>query len=262
MASVIHKAPYSRLEPVLNTLRAIRTKGVPEQITSAVLAKWGIAEGNAYQVTQTLRFLGIIDDGGKPTDDLERLRRATPQEYPGVLAQLIRKSYHFIFDYFNPDEEDPSAISNAFFQVEPRGQKERMEWLFAGLCREAGILPKDDKPARVPQPKYHVSTSKTKPQSITALQTEMPTQRLEQSMLPGTYAGRQLQLPFETGVIQQISPFREARIDPRYDLLVSLIEKLPVSGEWTQSEHALWTQVWNGALKMCVRVVPDGEAAP
>ena len=53
MVAVIHKAPYSRLDPVLNALKAIRAKTVPDKIDSTTLAIWGIAEGNAYQVTQT-----------------------------------------------------------------------------------------------------------------------------------------------------------------------------------------------------------------
>jgi hypothetical protein len=72
MAIELYKAPYSRLNPVLNAIRAIRGKAVPDKIDSTTMAKWGVAEGNAYQVIQTLRFLGLIDNQGKPTEVLDK----------------------------------------------------------------------------------------------------------------------------------------------------------------------------------------------
>jgi hypothetical protein len=178
------------------------------------------------------------------------------------LGDIIRTSYDFIFQYFDPAHDDTTAISNAFFRVEPRGQKERMEWLFAGLCREAGILPKEDKPIRAPQQKSRAS----KPRSH-ATTSGPDIQQPESSMVPSNYTRpmpysfENVQLPLDYANLpssMSVTP-REPRIDPRYDLLVSLIEKLPATGTWNEAEHKLWVQVWDGALKMCVRVVSDAE---
>jgi Family of unknown function (DUF5343) len=263
MAMETHRAPYSRLDPILRVIRTIRLKAVPDKIDGATLARWDIAEGNAYQILQTLRFLGLIDYQGTPTEVLERLRRADPDEYPGVLAGILRESYDFIFQYFDPSTDDVAVIRNAFFQVEPRGQKDRMEWLFTGLCREAGILSKEDSSTSVPQskPRTRTRTNKAKSRAIGKSAGDTAAVARESGMIQGGFLDPVTLRAHGSMSIPQFNIAPDSRINPRYGLLVSLLEKLPPSGQWTTTEHELWTQVWNGALQLCVEVTPDGEDA-
>jgi hypothetical protein len=146
-------APYARGEPVLKTLEHIRERGLPDTVTSATLERIGVGESNAYQTMQALKFLGIISGDareGNPTEVCTRLHRATTEDYPNVLAEVIRDAYKPIFDVVDPAQAEDKRIEDAFRYYGPAGQRKRMLTLFMRLAGAAGIIPEEKARERQP----------------------------------------------------------------------------------------------------------------
>lgn len=246
-----HRAPYSRLEPVLQTFKEIRGRSLPDQITSATLEKWDIASSNAYQVMQVLKFLKLVDEDGHPTDKLHELHRA--EDYEATLASILRDAYDFIFEYYEPTKDGPERVSSAFLHVEPRGQKSRMEWLFVGLLREAGILPKVDKPRRVQQngkkPQNHAKRVKA------AQPAEMPTQQLDPGMVPEAPVAPTTQPHTDNTATLPWPNWPTAQLNlVDYGILRSLLAQLPTNGKWTTVRRKKWLDAMAANLDLLIEV--------
>ncbi|MBA2275802.1 MAG: DUF5343 domain-containing protein [Chloroflexi bacterium] len=90
---------------------------------------------------QALRFLGLVDEGGNRLEGFEQLRRANTDEYPGVLAEVVRAAYLPVFTIVDPATDSDTAIADAFRGYEPAAQREKMISIFRGLCVRAGLIP-------------------------------------------------------------------------------------------------------------------------
>lgn len=89
---------------------------------------------------QAVRFLGLIDEGGNRLPSFENLQRAKTDEYPSLLAEIVRAAYLPVFTLVNPDVDTDTAVADAFRGYEPRAQRDKMIALFRGLCLEAGLM--------------------------------------------------------------------------------------------------------------------------
>jgi hypothetical protein len=135
-------APYAPGLPTVRVVRRIHegTSGSP--LTIGKLTALGAAEGNAIRVQRALGFLGLIDEEGALTESARRLRKAHDDEYPLVLAEILRSAYAPVFEI----QPDPAAardieLANAFRQFDPAGQRDNMIRLFVALCQEAKLMP-------------------------------------------------------------------------------------------------------------------------
>jgi len=142
-------APYAPIRNVLDVLHRLRDRGVPNPLTPESVQSIGVPDGNAHRTVQAFKLLGIVDDGGAPTELATRLRQATTDEYPAVLAEIVRGAYQKVFELVDPAQDTDIAIADAFRRFEPAGQRFRMVPLFMGLCAEAGLVP----PERAVQPR-------------------------------------------------------------------------------------------------------------
>ena len=114
------------------------------------LALIGIAEGNRPRTLAALKFLGLVSETNRRTETLDRIGRASTDEYPESLALILRSAYEPVFQIVDPAEDDVERITDAFRQYEPAAQRSRMVSLFMGLCAEAGIIKKESTPKRRP----------------------------------------------------------------------------------------------------------------
>lgn len=132
--------PYAAPANVIAVLNRIRQRNLPERIDDDLLQLVGVPEGARYRVHNTFRFLGLIGDDGRPSDDLRSLAASTDDEYPVTLQGIIRRAYAEDFDNrVDPATDTQAQIVSAFRPYQPRSQTNRMVILFLGLCREAGI---------------------------------------------------------------------------------------------------------------------------
>jgi hypothetical protein len=146
-------APYVRPNGVLSLIERQRRGKLPQPITTHTLRTIGVPASIAHQPILALKFLGLIDEDGYPTEAFIRLRDAGSADYPGVLADIVRAAYAPIFQIIDPTEDDHQRILDAFQPYQPGGQRERMVQLFLALCAEAGIVPKPEGPARIRTPR-------------------------------------------------------------------------------------------------------------
>lgn len=92
---------------------------------------------------RSLQFLGLVDEGGYPTDAARRLRTAPSDEFHKVLEQIVRSAYKPIFEVVEPTTASRTQVDDAFRHEKPEAQRARMVAFFLGMCREAGITLKE-----------------------------------------------------------------------------------------------------------------------
>ena len=132
--------PYAPPSNVIGIIRRFRERAFPDTLDISVLTDIGIPEGNAHRTLSTLRFLGLVHNEGEPAESFEALRVATDEEYPVLLAGLVRHAYADVFKVVNPSKDRLDQIENHFRRYQPFSQRKRQAALFLGLCREAGML--------------------------------------------------------------------------------------------------------------------------
>ena len=134
-------APYASANSVIKVIQQYRSHGLPDPLTQTGLEQIGLPPSMASFTLRSLVFLGLMDEGGNFTADFTRIRRATTEEYPTVLGDIVRKAYLRVFTVADPAVHDATRIEDAFRVFEPAKQRDKMVALFIGLCEEAGIVP-------------------------------------------------------------------------------------------------------------------------
>src|SRR6266566_9443714 len=89
--------PYGPYANVLTIIRHARERGLKEPVTSQLITTIGVAEGNATRTMQALRFLNLLDEEGYLTPNFKLLSNAPSDEYPSVLAQVLKDAYKTVF---------------------------------------------------------------------------------------------------------------------------------------------------------------------
>lgn len=134
-----NRRPYAAAANVTAVVDRVRRINLPDRVNSEFLGVVGVPEVSRGRVAEALRFLGFIDDGGRPTDVLRSLAGAHDDEVRDLLAAAIREAYAEDFTRVDPSQDPQPRIIAAFRRYQPRSQSPRMVMLFLGLCRAAGI---------------------------------------------------------------------------------------------------------------------------
>ncbi|MGH7961478.1 MAG: DUF5343 domain-containing protein [Candidatus Binatia bacterium] len=130
--------PYAAPSNVIDILKRIRSRNLPDRVDSDYLRAAGVPDGSIYRVVFALRFLDLVDNDS-PTADLRAIATSTDEEYRVILERLIRTAYRDVFDVVDPGEDGSEKIANVFRRYVPASQRDRMVVFFLGMCREAGI---------------------------------------------------------------------------------------------------------------------------
>jgi hypothetical protein len=131
--------PYAPPSNVIAVIQRARSRNLRDRIDGDFMRLAGVPDRAHNRVAVALRFLGLIDEGRRPTDILRALAAAREEEYRDLLGTAIRNAYQEDFERVDPAEDTHATIVDAFKPYEPRSQTDRMVMLFLGLCREAGI---------------------------------------------------------------------------------------------------------------------------
>lgn len=141
MPRSVSRPPYAPAEALVRFLRRIPDTRVPAEVTAEYLAEQdlGAGAGNERHLVSALRFLGLIDQRGHPTDAFRDL--SIPARQPEVLRRLLRESYGPIFaagpvEGLTRDEAE-SRFTTAYGVA---GQiREKAIRCFAALCELAEL---------------------------------------------------------------------------------------------------------------------------
>lgn len=104
--------PYGPTKGTLQALQLLR-RMTPSRIDSDFLRVNKIAPGNEYKVVGALRFLGLIDAEGRPTDS-SRMLKTKGATYTLALQDIIRGTYSGLFRALRPSELTRDGIYNYF----------------------------------------------------------------------------------------------------------------------------------------------------
>lgn len=133
------RRPYAAASNVVSVLQRARTRNLPEVIDDDFFRIVEIPDVVFGRVREALRFIGMIEPDGRPTETLRAISAASDEEYHDLLSGSLRRAYETDFTRIDPSEDTQTRIVNAFRRYQPRSQTARMVMMFLGLCREAGI---------------------------------------------------------------------------------------------------------------------------
>jgi hypothetical protein len=133
------RRPYAAASNVVGALQRARTRNLPDKIDDDFLRIVGIPDIVFGRVIEALRFLGMTEENGEPSDTFKAIGAATDEEYRSILEGVVREAYREDFARIDPGQDPQARIVDAFKPYQPRSQTNRMVMLFLGLCREAGI---------------------------------------------------------------------------------------------------------------------------
>ncbi|MCL0066141.1 DUF5343 domain-containing protein, partial [Dehalococcoidia bacterium] len=102
--------PYGPTRGMLQALQLMR-KSTPPKVDGNLLRRNQIAPGNEYKVVGALKFLGIIDDEGRPTEK-SRLLKIKGPAFTSALRNIIRSAYKNLFQRLNGGAYTAEGIYN------------------------------------------------------------------------------------------------------------------------------------------------------
>jgi Family of unknown function (DUF5343) len=134
--------PYTLVTGKLKVLlRKVRTAGIPPKVSFPYLKTLGFTSSNDAAMIGVLKFIGLIDPGGIPTELWSQYRG---QHHRVVLAKAIRQGYADLFALY-PDAPTRSAadLTHVFSTSSTGGEvvvKQTVQ-TFKALVEEADFAP-------------------------------------------------------------------------------------------------------------------------
>ena len=232
-------APYAPPANVIGVIQRFRSRGLPDKLDNLELVRLGCASGNASRVLQAFKFLGLVDDEGHKTATFQRLGRASSDEYPEILAEILTAAYSPVFTILDPAEATDVQIEDAFRYYQPEGQRNRMITMFTGLCREANIINATRSAARQSPAKHTVPKKTQKPANTQPTQEQQP--RIHQ---PNLFTDADTAPHY----IPQPQKFKE---------LIGLLDRLPNDCEWTDYARNKWLLAFTSTLDLIIDRIPE-----
>lgn len=135
----ISNRPYAPPSNVTAVLHRLKSHNLPGRVDAGYLRDMAIPEGTVSRTLGALRFLGLINESGQPTEALLAFNVATDEEYKRILSGLVREAYKDVFNVADPGKDAQDKIHNVFRKYGPASQRGRMVIFFLGMCREASI---------------------------------------------------------------------------------------------------------------------------
>lgn len=128
------KYPSARLKGLAEFMAFIQEpEWRPKTINADLFKKLDMAKGRESEAVFAIKFLGIINDDGIPTDELDALKK----DFQITLKRLVQESYVELFDLIPPKLATQSRLVKFFGN--PVETAEYQAKLFVWLCKQAGI---------------------------------------------------------------------------------------------------------------------------
>lgn len=131
--------PYGPAKGMIQALLLLQ-RITPGEVNEDFLKTNKIAPRNEYKVIGALRFLGLIDEEGKPSGKCQLLKTRGPT-YTLALQEIVRTAYADLFHQLPRKEADREQIYNYFVTQESLGAEMAIKAtrFFVDLCRMAEI---------------------------------------------------------------------------------------------------------------------------
>lgn len=235
-------APYAPLAPLIGLIRRRREKTLPEVLNAEKLAQMSISEGNISRILQALRFLNLIDEEGRQTELFTRIAHAKEQEYPDILAEIIKGAYHDVFTIIDdPNQATDIELNDAFRFYQPQSQRNRMIILFRGLCQEAGLIAGG--PPETRKRKRSAIPSKPSP-----------------SLSNGSKKTQSKEQPFQEPYHAPSPVVNHPNASQDLTLLYGMLDQLPMDKKkWTQARRDKWLQAITVNVDLLIEIADPGE---
>jgi hypothetical protein len=131
--------PYTSYRTFKTFIEDLREHGVPSRIDRSVLTRFSGVVGT--QLMHALRFLGLIEDDGRPTQRLKELVSAHgAADWPEKLLELLRQEYAPIFA-IDLETATPSHFNEAFRKAFPAADAvvQKCVTFFLYAANDAGV---------------------------------------------------------------------------------------------------------------------------
>lgn len=130
--------PDARLKGIEEFFELVQneTSWRPDPISRQTFEALGLAKGKETNQLFALKFLGLIDDEGHPTDQFDSLRR----DFQPTLEGLVRDAYAKLFETI-PTSRAKQQTLVSFFKTQGYSEEsaEYQGKLFVRLCERSGI---------------------------------------------------------------------------------------------------------------------------
>ena len=131
--------PYTSYRTFKTFIEDLREQGVPSRIDRSVLTRFSGVVGT--QLMHALRFLGLIEEDGRPTQRLSELVNAHGAEgWTEKLLELLRQEYAPMFA-IGLDTATPSHFNEAFRKAFPAADAvvQKCVTFFLYAANDAGV---------------------------------------------------------------------------------------------------------------------------
>ncbi|HLJ66766.1 MAG TPA: DUF5343 domain-containing protein [Chloroflexota bacterium] len=130
------RAPYAPISALERFLERIRDRGVPDHVDFYFLQRLNVASNNEYSLLSALKFLGVVDDRGRPTHSYRLLQ--TTDRFRDTLRHLVVTAYRPVFEAGADTWTDDDLVN--FFRVSSSpSQAKNAARFFRAVCTLAGI---------------------------------------------------------------------------------------------------------------------------
>jgi hypothetical protein len=131
--------PYTSYRTFKTFIEDLHEHGVPSRIDRSVLTRFSGVVGS--QLMHALRFLGLIEDDGRPTQRLKELIKAQGAgHWPAKLLELLRQEYAPMFA-IDLETATPSHFNETFRRAFPAADAvvQKCVTFFLYAANDAGV---------------------------------------------------------------------------------------------------------------------------
>ena len=131
--------PYTSYRTFKTFIEDLHEHGVPSRIDRSVLMRFSGVVGS--QLMHALRFLGLIEDDGRPTHRLKELMKAhAAGQWPETFLELLRQEYAPMFA-IDLETATPSHFNEAFRRAFPAADAvvQKCVTFFLYAANDAGV---------------------------------------------------------------------------------------------------------------------------
>ncbi len=138
-ARSVRTPPYTSFRTFKTFIHDLHESGVPSRIDRSVLTRFSGVVGT--QLMHALRFLGLIEEDGRPTQRLRELADADgTANWPGTFSELLRQVYSPMFA-IDLETATPSHFNEAFRKAFPAADAvvQKCVTFFLYASNDAGV---------------------------------------------------------------------------------------------------------------------------
>jgi len=126
--------PSARLKGLEEFMAFVQEPGwKPSLINIDLFKRLGMAKGKEGLAVHTLKFIGVIDEAGIPTEEFDNLKK----DHQSTLNRLVQASYAELFSLIPPKLATQARLIKFFGN--PVETAEYQAKLFFWFCKQAGI---------------------------------------------------------------------------------------------------------------------------